>query len=190
MAEKKHSPTEDALLALSASLFNQALACADYFEKKCGQSVTPEQFAQIVREFVFVFIQVIDRYSFEMYGHERRCRITDAIVALLGHLLLEDYGKFIATDQMGHGITISRGIDPETLNSRNAEYARFASGRNAAEAEEAWKQTTLVLAGHLSQVVRGIPPPDLKYVDLASNSLGYSLDALELEEKLALLKDV
>src|SRR2546425_7762890 len=96
MAEKKHSPTEDALLALSASLFNQALACADYFEKKCGQPVTPEQFAQIVREFVFVFIQVIDRYSFEMYGHERRSGSIVSLVALLRHFALEGYGEFIA----------------------------------------------------------------------------------------------
>jgi hypothetical protein len=182
--------SEEALLTLTASLFKQALACAEYFENKCGSSLGPPRYAQVVREFVFVFIHFIDRYTFEMYGHEKRCRITDAIVALLGHLLLEDHGKFKATEQIGHGITVSRGIDPETLNSRNAEYARFPSGRNAAEAEETWKRTTLVLARHLCQVVRGIPPPDFKYFDLASNLLGCSLDALELEKRLALLQDI
>ena len=94
MAEKEHSPIEDAFLDLTASLFTQAYTCADHFEQKCGRSVTPEQFAQIVREFIFLFMHFIDRYSFDMYGEDRRCRILDSLASLLNDLLQEDWRKF------------------------------------------------------------------------------------------------
>jgi hypothetical protein len=188
MAEKKHFPEEDALLALTTSLFNQALACADYFEKKCGQPVTPEQFAQIVREFIFLFIHFIDRYSFEMYGHEKRCRITDPLVSLLNKLLQEDHGKFKATDHIGNNITVVRGIDSKMLSERNAQYAKISFGGTIEEAEEASKKCAVAFSSHLSQTIRGIRL-DLTYTDLAIDLLSYSLDALNLEEKLAQFKN-
>ena len=188
MAEKEHSPIEDAFLDLTASLFTQAYTCADYFEQKCGRSVTPEQFAQIVREFIFLFMHFIDRYSFEMYGEERRCRIVDSLASLLNDLLQEDWRKFKATDHIGNNMTAVRGIDSAMLSARNAEYAQIPSSQTTEESEEASKKFAVAFSAHLSQTIRGIRL-DLTYTDLAMDLLNNSLDALNLEENLAQFKN-
>lgn len=174
---------------LTASLLSEALACADYFEKHCGRQLDPEQFGQIVREFLCAFIHFLDRYSFEMYGHEKRCKITDSIVALLDHLLHEDHGKFKAIDHIGKGITADRGIDTDMLNERNTEYAGLASGNNTEEAEDTMNKFTFAFATHLSYTTRGIKR-DFTCVDLAYDLLAYSLDKLNLDEKLKQFREI
>jgi hypothetical protein len=143
-----------------------------------------EQYGQVVREFIFLFVHFTDRYSFEMYGHQRRNRITDSLVYCLDQFLHEDHGKFKATDHIGAGVTMSKGIDTESLSNRNIEYAMFRSGKSSEEAEEAMNSLASAFAAHLSQITRGISH-DLTCRDLGFRLLAYSLDELDLQNKLA-----
>mgnify|MGYP001619754431 CR=1 FL=1 len=119
-----------------------------------------------------------------MYGHQKRNRITDSLVYCLDQLLHEDHGKFKATDHIGSGITMSKGIDTESLSNRNIEYAMFRSGKSSEKAEEAMNGLSSSFGTHLSQIARGIPH-DLTCRDLGIKLLAYSLDKLDLESQLA-----
>lgn len=179
MADEEDNP----IISLATSLLHTAIRCAEYFEKNCGHVLNSEQFGQAVREFIFLFVHFIDRYSFEMHGHQTRNRITDSLVYYLDQILHEDLGKFKATDHIGSGITISRGIDSESLSNRNIEYAMFRSGKSSKEAEEAMNSLSSSFGAHLSQIARGIPH-DVTCKDLGIKLLAYSLDKLDLENQL------
>ena len=174
----------DVLINLTTLLVHTSMGCADYFEKNCGRTLDSEKFGQVVREFIFLFMHLIDRYSFEMYGDQKRNRITDSLVYYLDQLLHEDHGKFKATDHIGSGITMSKGIDTESLSNRNIEYAMFRSGKSSEKAEEAMNGLSSSFGAHLSQIARGIPH-DLTCRDLGIKLLAYSLDKLDLESQLA-----
>lgn len=180
MANEKDDP----IINLATSLLHTAMGCAEYFEKNCSCALDSERFGQVLREFLFVFVHFIDRYSFEIYGDLMRNRITDSLVYCLDQILHEDLGKFKATDHIGPNMTGIRGIDFESLSSRNIEYATFRSGKSSKEAEEAMNGLSSSFSAHLSQVVRGVPH-DLTCRDLATNLFAYSLDKLDLETQLA-----
>ncbi len=158
-APKTRMPNEEdeSIINLAASLLRTAMGCAEYFEKNCGRTLDSEQFAQGVREFIYIFVHFTDRYSFEMYGDQKRNRITDSLVYLLDQILHEDYGKFKAADHVGSGITMVRGIDTESLSNRNVEYAMFRSGKSSEEAEESANNVLFSFGERLSQIARGIP---------------------------------
>ncbi len=174
---------DDPLINLATLLLHTAMGCSEYFEKNCGHILDSERFGQVVREFLFVFMHFIDRYSCEMYGDQTRNRVTDSLVYCLDLILHEDLGKFKATDQIGSGITSSRGIDVESLSNRNIEYAMFRSGKSSKEAEEAMNGLSSSFGSHLSQIARGIPH-DLTCRDLGTKLPAYSLDKLDLENQL------
>ncbi len=91
-----------------------------------SEGLTTEAYISIVRESIAFLLHCCDFALYNMLGALRCSRAMDRIGAVIAQILATEElwrgTKFAVTEEIMPQVTLLRGLDPELVNARNAEY--------------------------------------------------------------------